>query len=140
MMVEEYITKSEKETFAVAEKFADSLFVGDIVLLDGDLGAGKTVFSKGVVSKLSDGKLTAISPTFVIVNVYQSNPVVYHFDLYRITDVSELDAIGAEEYFYSDGISLVEWPSRIEGYFDKKTIKVYIKKVSDEERLIRIER
>ncbi len=139
-MVEEYITKSEKETFAVAEKFADSLFVGDIVLLDGDLGAGKTVFSKGVVSKLSDGKLTAISPTFVIVNVYQSNPVVYHFDLYRITDVSELDAIGAEEYFYSDGISLVEWPSRIEGYFDKKTIKVYIKKVSDEERLIRIER
>ena len=139
-MVEEYITKSEKETFAVAEKFADSLFVGDIVLLGGDLGAGKTVFSKGVVSKLSDGKLTAISPTFVIVNVYQSNPVVYHFDLYRITDVSELDAIGAEEYFYSDGISLVEWPSRIEGYFDKKTIKVYIKKVSDEERLIRIER
>lgn len=139
-MVEEIITKSEQETLSVAGDFADTLLPGDIVLLDGDLGAGKTVFSKGIVSKLSNGKIIAVSPTFVIVNVYETSPVVYHFDLYRLTDASELDAIGAEEYFYSDGISLVEWPSRIEGYFNKNTIKVYITKISDEERLIRIER
>ena len=113
---------------------------GDIVLLDGDLGAGKTVFAKGIVSALSNGEVVAVSPTFVIVNTYKTNPVVHHFDLYRISDISELDAIGAEEYFYSDGISLVEWPIRGEGIFPDTAIKVYIKKISDDKRKIFIER
>ena len=113
---------------------------GDIVLLDGDLGAGKTVFSKGIVSALSNGKITAVSPTFVLVNVYDTTPQIYHFDLYRISDVSELDAIGAEEYFYSDGISLVEWPSRAIDVFPISAIKVYIEKVDNDKRIIKIER
>ena len=138
-MVTEFNSSSEKETFDFASKFAKSLKAGDIVLLDGDLGAGKTVFTKGVVSALSNGKVIAVSPTFVIVNVYDTVPNVFHFDLYRISDISELDAIGAEEYFYSSGISIVEWPERAEGMFPSSAIKVFIKKIDNEKRLIRIE-
>ena len=138
--MEEFVSSSEKETLEFAEKFAKSLKQGDIVLLDGDLGAGKTVFSKGIVLALSDGKIIAVSPTFVIVNCYDCNIPVYHFDLYRINDPSELDAIGAEEYFYSNGISLVEWPIRAIEMFPHNAIKVYIEKIDDEKRKIRVER
>ena len=139
-MVEEFLSNNESETLNFASKFAKTLVEGDIVLLDGDLGAGKTVFTKGVVSALSNGKSIAVSPTFVIVNVYDTVPVINHFDLYRINDVSELDAIGAEEYFYGDGISIVEWPERAEGMFPDTAIKVFIEKIDAEKRKIRIER
>lgn len=139
-MEEIFYSNNEKDTLKVAGEFALTLKEGDIVLLDGDLGAGKTVFSKGIVSALSNGKINAVSPTFVLVNVYDTVPQVYHFDLYRINDVSELDAIGAEEYFYSDGISLIEWPSRAIDIFPQSAIKVYIQKVDNEKRVIKIER
>lgn len=138
--MEEYFSDSNLKTMEIAKEFAKSLKEGDIVLIDGDLGAGKTVFSKGIVSYFSNGEIIAVSPTFVIVNVYNTSPPIYHFDLYRITDESELYAIGAEEYFYGNGISLVEWPERAEGAFPDKSIKIYIKKVSDFERKIYIER
>jgi len=138
--MEEFISNSSAETLEIASNFAKTLSRGDIVLLDGDLGAGKTVFVKGVVNAFSNGKVIAVSPTFVIVNVYETDPEIYHFDLYRINDVSELDAIGAEEYFYGDGISFVEWPERAKGMFPSSAIKVYIEKISDESRKIRIER
>lgn len=139
-MIEKFVSKSYSDTLKIAGDFAQTLKTGDIVLLDGDLGAGKTVFSKGIVSKLSDGKIIATSPTFVLVNVYDTLPKIYHFDLYRIEDESELDAIGAEEYFFGNGISLVEWPSRVFDYFPTSAIKVYITKINDDERLIEIER
>ena len=138
-MVKEFISKSREETLDIAKEFAKKLSVGDIVLLNGDLGAGKTVFVKGVTDYFSNGKAVAVSPTFLIVNVYETNPEIYHFDLYRIDDVEELDSIGAEEYLYGNGISFVEWPERATGYFPSSAIKVEIKKVSDNERLIRIE-
>ncbi len=140
-MIKEYISKNYEETISIAKKFAMSLSKGDIVLLDGDLGAGKTVFSKGIVSALSNNKVIAVSPTFVIINVYETDPPVYHFDLYRISDESELSAIGAEEYLYSKtGISLIEWPSRAEDFFNDNVIKVYIEKIDDSTRKIFIER
>ncbi len=139
-MEERYYSNGPEETLRLAGEFAKTLNAGDIILLDGDLGAGKTVFSKGIVSEFSDGKITAVSPTFVLVNVYDTIPQIYHFDLYRISDVSELDAIGAEEYFYSDGISLVEWPSRAMDMFPETAIRVYIKKIDDLKREIIISR
>lgn len=139
-MVEEFISKSINDTYNIASTFADSLSVGDIVLLNGDLGAGKTVFVKSVTDKFSSGNAIAVSPTFLIVNVYETNPPIYHFDLYRIDDISELDAIGAEEYLYGNGISFVEWPERAERYFPKTAIKVDIIKLGKNERKIRIER
>ena len=138
--MEEFYSKSNEETLQIAEKFAKTLNAGDIVLLDGDLGAGKTVFSKGIVSALSNGKEIAVSPTFVLLNIYKTTPPVYHFDLYRIGDISELDAIGAEEYFFGQGISLVEWPSRAESMFPSSAIKVTIQKLGDNERKILIDR
>lgn len=138
-MVKELISKSKEETLNIAKDFAKKLSSGDIVLLNGDLGAGKTVFVKGVVEYFSNGKEIAISPTFTIVNIYDVNPQIYHFDLYRIESVDELDAIGAEEYFFGEGISFVEWPDRANGYFPKSSKFVEIKKISDNERLIRIE-
>ena len=139
-MVKEFISNNEQETLDFAGKFAMELRGGDIVLLDGDLGAGKTVFTKGLVSKLSNGKITAVSPTFVIVNVYDTVPQINHFDLYRISDSSELDAIGAEEYLYSNNVSVVEWPSRAVDIFPETAIKVYIEKLDNDKRLIKIER
>ena len=138
-MTKEFISKSREETLDIAKNFAETLSIGDIVLLDGDLGAGKTVFVKGVTDFFSAGKSVAVSPTFLIVNVYETNPKIYHFDLYRINDIEELDAIGAEEYLFGDGISFVEWPERADGYFPKTSKKIEIKKLSDNERLIRIE-
>ena len=138
-MIKEFISYSIEDTKNFAKDFAGTLNVGDIVLLKGDLGAGKTVFVKAVTEKLSNGKLFAISPTFMIVNTYETTPPIYHFDLYRINNISELDAIGAEEYLYGDGICFVEWPERANGYFPSSAIKVEIKKINDNERLIRIE-
>lgn len=137
--MKEFISNSADETLRIASDFASTLSVGDIILLDGDLGAGKTVFVKGVANHFSNGKVIAVSPTFVIVNTYETDPPIYHFDLYRINDVSELDAIGAEEYFYGDGISFVEWPERASGMFPSFAKKVFIEKVDDNVRKIRIE-
>lgn len=138
--MQEYFSKSIDDTFKFAKEFVKTLSAGDIVLLDGDLGAGKTTFVKGIVSSLSNGKITAVSPTFVTMNVYETTPKIFHFDLYRILDADELLATGAEEYLFSDGISFVEWPSRIENFFPENSIKVYIKKVGENERIFQIER
>lgn len=138
--MEEIITQNETETLEFAKQFAKTLKGGDIVLLSGDLGAGKTVFSKGIVSQLSGGREIAVSPTFVIMNIYNCLPPVYHFDLYRIKDISELDGIGAEEYFYSDGICLVEWSERAAEMFPMSAIKVVIEKVDENKRRIKVEK
>ena len=138
-MIKEFISKTKDETLKIAKEFAKTLNIGDIVLLNGDLGACKTVFVKGVTEYFSHGKTIAISPTFMIVNVYESDPEIYHFDLYRIDSVDELDAIGAEEYLYGNGISFVEWPERAVGYFPSSSKKIEIKKISENERLIRID-
>ncbi len=138
--MEIYFSNNEKDTLRVAKMFAKTLKSGDIVLLDGDLGAGKTVFTKGIVSEFSNDEIIAVSPTFVLVNVYNTKPVINHFDLYRIESVDELYAIGIEEYLYSDAISIVEWPNRALEIFPSSAIKVYISKIDDEKRKIEIER
>ena len=138
--MQEIRTKSDIETKKVASSLAKELKPGDIILLYGDLGAGKTVFTKGIVEYFSGGKDTAISPNFLIVNEYKTSPPIYHFDLYRINDVSELYAIGIEEYLFSDGISIVEWPERAVELFPSNSIVVDIKKINNNERLIKIER
>ena len=139
-MDKEIISKSNEETKQIAKSFAKTLKVGDIVLLNGTLGAGKTVFVKGVVEYFSGGKEIATSPTFVIVNEYKTNPPIYHFDLYRIKSIDELFAIGVEEYLYSNGICFIEWPERAEELFSENVIRVKIDKINDDERLIKISR
>ena len=135
--MEKFITKNSEETAKWAKKIAKKCKKGDVLLLFGDLGAGKTVFSKGFVSAFSGAQVT--SPTFTIVNTYEGKIPIFHFDLYRINDADELYMIGIEEYLYGDGITLVEWPERAMEVFPKSAKRVIIKKLDDTRREITIE-
>lgn len=122
-----YVSKSPKQTNELAAEFAKSLHAGDVIILQGDLGAGKTEFVKGVVNYF-DKSATAISPTFTIVNEYScAGKMIYHFDFYRIKSEDELYAIGIEEYLFGDAICFIEWPERAPNLLSQinyKTIKI----------------
>ena len=118
----ELISNSEKETKQISEKFAKQLKKGDIVVLTGDLGSGKTKFVEGILTYF--GKEEEISsPTFTIVNEYSANENIYHFDVYRLEDVDEFYAIGGEEYF-DKGICLIEWGEIIERILPERYLKI----------------
>lgn len=109
----EYISKSYVETQKIAADFAKTLKKGDTVCMYGDLGAGKTAFVQGMAKGLGiTDHIT--SPTFTIVNEYEGDMPLYHFDVYRIADSDEMYEIGYEEYVYGDGISVIEWAELIE--------------------------
>ena len=110
MMIE---THSEKETFELGVKLGEKALPGDVFTLEGDLGVGKTVFTKGFAKGLGIDEPIS-SPTFTIVQVYESGRLpFYHFDVYRIGDVEEMDEIGFEDYVYGDGVSMIEWANLI---------------------------
>ena len=98
---------SIEETLDTARKFAEKLKPGDIIALHGDIGVGKTVFVRGIVSYFGD-ETEVTSPTFSFMNIYCGN--IYHFDLYRMEDEEEIYESGLDEYIFGDGISLIEWP------------------------------
>ena len=103
-----YITKNERDTEALGEEFAKSLKPGTVVALRGEMGAGKTVFVRGVAKGLGiDARVT--SPTYTIVNEYNTTPPMFHFDLYRLGSADELFEIGFDDYLARGGICLIEW-------------------------------
>lgn len=107
-------TISAEETFTLGVKIGENAKPGDVYTLVGDLGVGKTVFTQGVACGL---KITepVNSPTFTIVQIYEGGRLpFYHFDVYRIGDVEEMDEIGYEDYFYGDGVTMIEWANLIE--------------------------
>jgi len=112
--VTSYNSFSAEETMAIAADFARAAKPGDIICLSGPLGAGKTVFAQGFAKEIGCiGHVT--SPTFTILQVYEGGRLpIYHFDLYRLEGgLDELEGIGYEDYFYADGVCLIEWPSMI---------------------------
>lgn len=107
-----YESYNEGDTLSLARKLGEAANEGDIFCLIGDLGVGKTVFSKGFAQGMGiDEHIT--SPTFTIVHEYEGALPLYHFDVYRISDASEMDEIGYEEYFYGQGVCLIEWANII---------------------------
>lgn len=131
------ITNSEKETYDVGYKIGKLLKKGDLISLNGDLGAGKTHLTKGIAAGLDvDDYIT--SPTFNIVNEYQGRLPFYHFDVYRIDDIYEMYEIGFEEYLYGEGVCVVEWGDIVEELLPKDKIYIYIKKLEDNVREIQI--
>lgn len=123
----EKISLSEAETFAIASRLAKGLKPGSIVCLDGDLGVGKTVFAKGFARGLGiEEEIT--SPTFTLVNSYEGDRTLHHFDMYRISDISELEEIGYEEYFFGTAICLIEWASLVDEIIPPGAIKIEIQK------------
>ena len=136
-MMKKYISNSVEDTNKIAEEFARTIEPGQIILLVGDLGAGKTAFVKGVVKALHGDPDQVTSPTFTIVNEYSLDDFpIYHFDLYRLENPNELYNIGFEEYFYGSGVCFIEWPERASDFFDDNTIVVNIKKIGDNKREI----
>ena len=115
-------------TFEFAKKIGENLKSGDVLCLDGDLGVGKTVFTKGVAAGLGI-KDDVSSPTFTLIQEdYGGRLPLYHFDVYRIDGPWDMDDLGYEEYFYGEGVCLVEWGSMIKELFPENTIYVRIEK------------
>lgn len=118
----------EKDTFEAGRKLGLSCKRGDIVLLDGEMGAGKTVFTKGFGRGLGIDE-TISSPTFTILQIYEEGRIpLYHFDVYRIANIEEMDEIGYEDYFYGDGICLIEWAELISEILPLDCIRINILK------------
>ena len=126
--MEIYISRSEQETIDFAKNFAKDLKLGDIIVLTGELGAGKTRFTQGILEYFDLGNEIS-SPTFTIVNEYHAKDGtnIYHFDVYRLEDLDEFYAMGGEEYF-GKGICIIEWGETLEEILPKGYIKVSILK------------
>lgn len=131
-----YITKSPEETINIAKEYAKRMLGGEIILLDGDLGAGKTTFAKGLAQGLEITDIV-VSPTFTIMNEYKGRLNMYHYDMYRIQSADELIELGLEEYLYSDGVSVIEW-NKFDLISYDKVIRVAIRTIDDNTRRIEI--
>lgn len=135
-------THNSKETFDVGFEMGSKVKPGQIICLLGDLGVGKTVFTQGFAKGLGIEE-PICSPTFTIVQEYHDGRMpFYHFDVYRIGDLSEMDELGYEEYFFDEGVCLIEWGNLIEELLPKETITVTIAKKLEkglDYRLITIE-
>lgn len=136
-----YLSIDPKDTMKFAENYAKSLSYPLIILLSGDLGAGKTTFAKGFAKGL-EIKETVTSPTFTILNDYQGRMPLYHFDMYRLSSCEEAFASGFETYFNHKklpGIILVEWAENVEGLIKKPYTKIELLKENETTRKIIIE-
>ncbi len=131
-------TSSAAETEAVGARLAEYLEPQAIVALYGDLGAGKTHLVRGICTGLGVPPEAVSSPTFTIVNEYEGRLPVYHFDAYRVKGPEEFFELGYEEYFYGDGICLIEWPERGEALLHDDTIRLRPLHLGEDRR--RIER
>lgn len=131
------ITHSEEETYLLACEISKKLKPGAIVLLNGAMGAGKSVFARGIIQSLGY-KLPVTSPTFTLMNEYATSPVVCHFDLYRLNNPEQLYDIGYDEYIYADNISLIEWSEKMEYLLPDDYIEIRIEKQDSQTREITI--
>ena len=123
-----YETNSEKETFELGKNLGEQAKAGQIFCLNGDLGVGKTVFTQGFAKGLGIEE-NVNSPTFTIIQVYEEGRIpLYHFDVYRIGDTEEMYEIGYEEYFFGEGVCLIEWSKLIEELIPEEAINIEIDK------------
>ncbi len=129
-------SNSVTETYAIAKTLADKLCGGEVILLNGDLGAGKTTFTKGLAEALGIKK-TVSSPTFTIIKEYGGGRLfLYHIDMYRIENCGELEELGIEDVFCNDAVTVIEWNKLTD--LEGKIITIDIEKVSDSARIYHI--
>lgn len=123
-----YESFEEQDTIEIAEKMAKQAKSGDVYTLIGDLGVGKTAFTKGFARGLGI-KEPVVSPTFTILQIYDDGRIpFYHFDVYRIGDIMEMDEIGYEEYVYGEGVSIIEWANLIDEILPSSYQEIIIEK------------
>ena len=129
----EYLSNSFEDTLKIGENYAKTLRGGDVVLLKGEMGAGKTAFTKGLAKGLNVTK-EILSPTYAYMNDYDG--VLYHYDCYRLTSGEDAEALGLTEYFYSNGVCVIEWSENIKSALPKNVKEVIIEKISENQRKI----
>lgn len=134
-MLKHFISKNTTETVKLGQKMGKSLHKGDVVALSGQLGSGKTVFVKGVAEGLGVSECDCVnSPTFVILKEYKARAPLYHFDVYRLNDIREFSTVGSGEYFYGNGVSVIEWADKIKDVLPKEYLLVEIEITGENER------
>lgn len=129
----EITTENAEQTIKVAEEYAKTLNKGDVVVLKGEMGAGKTVFAKGIAKGLGI-KEEITSPTYAYMNDYYGK--LYHYDCYRLTSGEDAEALGLCDYFYGDGVCVIEWAENIADVLPKNVKTVKIEKISENGRKI----
>ena len=128
LMEKEYESFSQEDTCALGEKLGREAAAGQVYTLTGDLGVGKTVFAQGFAAGLGVTEYVS-SPTFTILQIYETGRIpLYHFDVYRIADVSEMEEVGCDEYFYGEGVCLIEWADLIRGILPENCVHITITK------------
>ncbi len=132
-----YISKSAEETEAIGKELGSKLKKGQVVSLRGSLGAGKTVFAKGIARALGINE-SIVSPTFTLVQEYDGAEKLYHLDIYRLSGEDEFESMGGEEFLYPDGITLIEWSEKIEDMLPDDTLFVNIEIEDNQDRVIEI--
>lgn len=138
-MAFKYLSTSAKNTADLGKTLAKVLKSGDVLCLFGELGSGKTVMTKGIAQGLKIKKQDVHSPTFTLMNIYPGPKIpLYHFDLYRIERIKEIQAIGYEDFFYGQGITVVEWADRLGRLLPKEHLAVKIDHKGDDERLVTV--
>jgi tRNA threonylcarbamoyladenosine biosynthesis protein TsaE len=133
-----FVTRSEAETLEAGRELGTLLGPGDIVLLLGNLGMGKTVFARGLATGLGVDPEQVRSPSFTLVNPYRGRVPVYHIDLYRIDKTADLEELGLEEVLGGDGVAVVEWAERLGPYHPRRHVEVRVDDRGGDERQITI--
>jgi len=137
-LIYDVTTQSPEQTMDLGRRFADVLVPGDVVCLSGDLGAGKTHFTKGLAAHFGIKQEHVSSPTYALIQEYQGTDVtIYHIDAYRLNSIDEALGIGLDEILYGDGIYVVEWPERISELLPEHQWKVEITDQGDNQRQIK---
>lgn len=133
------VSNSPRKTREIGKILAKSLGKNDIILLFGELGSGKTVFTQGVAMGLGIKKDLVISPSFVIIRKYTGGDLALnHFDLYRLQNTEDILALGYEEYFYDEAVTVVEWAARMRGFLPKEYLKIEIDIKGNTQRVLKI--
>lgn len=130
------LSSSVEETITFGKEFAKELKIGDVVCLNGDLGAGKTHFVKGIASYFGVDEERVNSPTFTLINEYHGSIPIYHFDCYRLESEREAFEIGTEDYFYGKGVSIIEWPKKIKSLIPENALWITINHSGENKREI----
>ena len=133
----QFLSHSPEETQAFGKRLGKLLQPGDVLCLSGDLGAGKTLFVQGLAKGLLlPNEVT--SPTFTVLNIYEGQITMYHFDLYRLDWPEQLDDIGFDEYTNNDGIAVIEWPEKFPDRMPEEALRIAITKAGDNGRLFSV--
>jgi len=132
-----FITKSEAQTRKLGRNLGKNLSCGDILALMGELGSGKTVLVKGIAQGLGISSRWVNSPSFVLIREYPAKINLYHFDLYRLDSLEEIEALGWEEYL-NKGVLVIEWADKLKGILPKEYLLIELEILSEKERRIRL--